>query len=231
MGGLWGSAVARFTRPASAARARKSRTCERWYLWDTILERLAPDLQDIAAARRPCTQAAHPVVGERHRARPRHVAPTDPPHIGDGVRGGATRPGRDHRRAAAGAAGNVVEARNLDGLGQAHGREHGGEAAASIDVPSRTGLNMKIQWSTPAYGSARRGRRWPSRGDTPLSCARLIHTSAAAIFPWVRSLPAGQLVPLMPNEHNVFPLWGCRAVFGPRIDGFMLRPGHVERHD
>jgi hypothetical protein len=99
------------------------------YVYDTLLERLAQDIEAMAAAFGPCIQAAHAMVCQRRVARQRHVAPADPPHIGDGVMRGATRTAGDQGRAVAGEASDVVEARSLDGLGQAHGREHGGEAA------------------------------------------------------------------------------------------------------
>jgi hypothetical protein len=41
----------------------------------------------MAAARRPCIQEEHTVVGQRHLARHRHVVPADQPRIGDGVMG------------------------------------------------------------------------------------------------------------------------------------------------
>jgi hypothetical protein len=53
---------------------------------DVVLERLPQDLQDMAAALGPCIQEAHPVVRERHLARPRPVAPADQAHIGDHLR-------------------------------------------------------------------------------------------------------------------------------------------------
>ena len=99
------------------------------YVYDTLLERLAQDLQDMAAELGPFIQEKHAVVGQRHVARHGDVAPADQPRIRDGVVGRATRAGRDPRRAGAGEASDVVEARSLDGLDQAHGREHGGEAA------------------------------------------------------------------------------------------------------
>jgi hypothetical protein len=86
-------------------------TCGRLYLQDTILERLPQDLQDMAAARGPCIQEAHAVVGPRHLARPRHVATADQPRIGEGVMGGATRAGGDDGGAAAG---DAVNARRVD---------------------------------------------------------------------------------------------------------------------
>jgi hypothetical protein len=99
------------------------------YVYDTLLERLAQDLQDLAAALGAFIPEQHAVVGQRHLARHGHVGPTDQSGIRDGMVGRATRAGRDQRRAGAGEASDVVEARSLDGLDQAHGREHGGEAA------------------------------------------------------------------------------------------------------
>jgi hypothetical protein len=60
------------------------------------------------------------MVGQRHVTRHRHVAPTDEPHIRDGVVGRATRAGRDQRRAVAGEADDMVYAREgVDGPQQA----------------------------------------------------------------------------------------------------------------
>jgi hypothetical protein len=110
------------TRRANSAKIWRSRTPARLYLCDPILERLAQDLEDMAAARRPCIQEEHAVVGPRHLARHRHVAPADPPHIGDGVMGGAKRPGRDQGRTFAREASDAMDARGLNGLSQGHGR-------------------------------------------------------------------------------------------------------------
>jgi hypothetical protein len=81
------------SRVANAIRTWRSKTPARLYPYDTLLERLPQDLQDMAAALGPFIHEEHAVVGQRHRARPRHAAPADPPHIGDGVMGGATRAG------------------------------------------------------------------------------------------------------------------------------------------
>ena len=62
-------------RWAKAATVMRFSTPARLYLYDTLLEWLPPALQDVAAARRPCIQAAHPVVREGHLARHRDVAP------------------------------------------------------------------------------------------------------------------------------------------------------------
>jgi hypothetical protein len=67
------------------------------------------------------------VVRQRHVPRRRHLAAADQAYIGDGVMRGAKRAGRDQRRAGAGAASDAVEARGLEGLGQAHRRQEGGE--------------------------------------------------------------------------------------------------------
>jgi hypothetical protein len=61
----------------------------------------------MAAALGPFIQAEHALVGQRHLALPRHVAPAGQLHIGDGVTGGATRAGGDHGRTVAGEAGDA----------------------------------------------------------------------------------------------------------------------------
>jgi hypothetical protein len=55
--------------------------------------------------------------------------PTDQSRIRDGLVGGAKRAGRDKRRAVAGAAGDAVNPRGLNGFGERHGRQDGGESA------------------------------------------------------------------------------------------------------
>jgi hypothetical protein len=69
------------TRSANSAKVLKSRTPERLYLYETLLERLPQDLKDVAAELGPCIQEAHAMVGQRHVARPRHVAPANQPRI------------------------------------------------------------------------------------------------------------------------------------------------------
>ena len=66
-------------------------------------------------------------AGGLHVPRHRHLSPTDQTHIREGVIGGAKRPGRDERRAVAGAAGDAVDMHGLNGLGEGHGRQDGGE--------------------------------------------------------------------------------------------------------
>jgi hypothetical protein len=83
------------TRAAKVARRLRSRTPARLSRYDTLLDRLAPDLQDVAAALGECIQAAHAVVRQRHLARHRHVAPADQPGVRDRMVRGAKGAGHD----------------------------------------------------------------------------------------------------------------------------------------
>jgi hypothetical protein len=105
----------------SAANARKSvrsMTPARLSVEDTLLERLAQDLEDLAAELGEFIQEEHAMVCQRDLAWQRHVAPADQPDVGNGMMGRATRARRDPRRAVAGAAGDAIDARGLQGLGQ-----------------------------------------------------------------------------------------------------------------
>ena len=86
---------------------------------DCLLERLPQDLQDVEAALGEFIQKEHAIVAQGHVARHRHRAPADQPRIREGMVGRATRAGRDHRRAGAGAAGNTLDAGGLYGFGGA----------------------------------------------------------------------------------------------------------------
>jgi hypothetical protein len=81
------------SRVAKAAKALRSRTPARLYLYDSIIERLPQDLEDMAAALGQFIQAEHAVVGQRHLTRHRHVAPADQPRVRDGLVRRATRAG------------------------------------------------------------------------------------------------------------------------------------------
>jgi hypothetical protein len=48
---------------------------------ETLLERLAQDLQDVAAELRQLIQKENPVVRQRHFAWPRHLPATDQPSL------------------------------------------------------------------------------------------------------------------------------------------------------
>jgi hypothetical protein len=76
--GSYDTQPARFTVSSRLAKSSKSlryMTLWRLYLYKTLLEGLAQDLQDVAAARRPFIQQAPPMVRQRHLAGHRHVAP------------------------------------------------------------------------------------------------------------------------------------------------------------
>jgi hypothetical protein len=104
----------------------RSRTPARLYSYDTLLERLAQDFQDVACALGPFIQEAHAVMRPRYAARQRHLA-ADQADIRDGVVGGSTGARGDQGGAGAGAAGDVMDAGGVEGFGQRHGRQDGGE--------------------------------------------------------------------------------------------------------
>jgi hypothetical protein len=66
---------------AKVKKSSKLRALWRLYSYETLPERLAQDLQDVAAARRPFIQQAHPMVRQRHFAWPRHLPATDQPSL------------------------------------------------------------------------------------------------------------------------------------------------------
>jgi hypothetical protein len=76
---------------------------------------LAQNLQDVAAELRQFIQKENPVVRQGHLSWPWHLAAPDQPHIGDRVMRGATRPRGDQGGAGAGAAGDAMDARGLEG--------------------------------------------------------------------------------------------------------------------
>jgi hypothetical protein len=60
-------------RLANSANVWRLRKCGRLSVENTILERLPPDLQDLAAALGPCIQEVHAMVRQQDPARHRHV--------------------------------------------------------------------------------------------------------------------------------------------------------------
>ncbi len=130
MDGYWTQAapLKLSSRAAKVARRLRSRTPAKLYVYETLLEWLAQDLKDMAAALGQFIQEAHAMVGQRHFTRHRHVAPADQPRIREGVVGRAKRAGRDQRRTVAGAAGDAVDARGLKSLGEGHRRQDGGQS-------------------------------------------------------------------------------------------------------
>jgi hypothetical protein len=82
-------------------RAATARMLQGWSVYAALVERLAQDLTDMAAARRPCIQQENPVVRPRHLARHRHLPAADQAGLRDGVVRGAKRPGGHQGRARA----------------------------------------------------------------------------------------------------------------------------------
>jgi hypothetical protein len=105
--------MASCSRSAIAVNATRSAAPERLGVYETLLQRLPQDLDDMAVALGQFIQEEHAMEGQRHIARLRHVAAGDQPDIGDGMMRRATRSGRDQRRAVAGEARDTVEARGL----------------------------------------------------------------------------------------------------------------------
>jgi hypothetical protein len=101
----WRWAGGRLPGAASTASATRSAPRGRWYLCGTVIKRLPPDLQDMAAALGPCIQAAHAMVCQRPLARHRRVAAADQSRDREGVIRRVKGMPRDQCLAVAGAAG------------------------------------------------------------------------------------------------------------------------------
>src|SRR5262245_27793081 len=129
------------------ARRLRSRTSANLYVYETLLERLPQDLQDMAAALGQFIQAAHAVVGQRHLARQRHLAAADEPHIRDGVVGAR------HGRVVTHAVRSPVRpaTRWMRVVSMASARVIAGRMVlrrrASIDVPAPAGLRSSRTWA------------------------------------------------------------------------------------
>jgi hypothetical protein len=100
----------------------------RLYVYDTVFERLAQDLEHMTAKLGQFIQEEDAVVGQRHLAWHRHVSPADQPGIRDSMMGGAKRASRHQRGAVAGEAGDTMDACGLNGFGQSQRRQDGGES-------------------------------------------------------------------------------------------------------
>ncbi len=115
---------------AKLTKSLRFRTLWRLYVWDTILQRLAQDLEDMPPALRQFIEEEHAVVRQRHLARRGDVPAADQPHIRDRLRRGATRAGRDQCRAGAREASDAVDARGLEGFGERHRRQDNGAVSS-----------------------------------------------------------------------------------------------------
>jgi hypothetical protein len=117
------------------------------YLYDTLLERLAQDLEHVAAELGPFIEEAHAVVREAPLTRPWHVAAADQPHVRDsvvGVRHGRAvtsavrspvRPATRWRRVVSSASARVIAGRMVV------------RRRASIDVPAPGGPSRRTLWA------------------------------------------------------------------------------------
>ncbi len=112
---------------AKLAKSLKLRTLWRLYLHDTLRKRLAQDLEDVAAALRPCIENEHAMVGERDGAGHWHLSATDQPHIGDRVIKGMEGASGNAVRAPVGTPGDVLDVHGLEALGHTHEGQHRGQ--------------------------------------------------------------------------------------------------------
>jgi hypothetical protein len=104
----------------------------------------------MAAELGPFIQEEHAMVSQRYLARLRHLpSPISP--VAEMVWWGALQgPGRDPRRAVAGKADDAVDTRRLNGLGEGHRRQDGGEAAGQHRLARPRGAEQEyIMVGTP----------------------------------------------------------------------------------
>src|SRR5215510_56304 len=155
------------SRAAKVAKPLKSSTPAKLYIHETLLERLAQDLEPMAATLRQFVQADDAVVRQRHLARHRHLAPADPPDVRDGVMRGAEQAGGDQCRAVAREAGDAMDARRLDGFGQGHRRQDGGESPGQHGRAGPRGAEQEdVVRRTPASRSASPELLWLPGANT-----------------------------------------------------------------
>jgi hypothetical protein len=110
------------------------------YFCDTLLERLAQDLQDVAAELRQFIEKENAMMRQRHLPRHGDLAPTDQPHIRDSVVGARNsrvkthavrapvRPATRWTQVVSGASARVISGRRVV------------SRRASLDVPAPGGL-------------------------------------------------------------------------------------------
>jgi hypothetical protein len=83
----------------------------------------------MAPAIRQFIQEEHAIMSQRHLPRPRHLAASDQPHIGDRVMRRSTRTRGHDGRARASAASDAMDARGVEGIGQRHVAQEGRETS------------------------------------------------------------------------------------------------------
>jgi hypothetical protein len=125
---------------ASETRSARSRTPEKKvYVYDTLLERLPQDFEDMALARGQLIQPQEAMVRQGHLPRHRGLAAANHAHLGDGVVGSQERVRGDDGGAPADQAGDAMDPGGLRRLRQAHRRQEGGRRRAGIDVHAPRG--------------------------------------------------------------------------------------------
>jgi hypothetical protein len=95
---------------------------------DTILQRLSPDLEDMAPALGQLIQEQDTVVRQRHLPRHGQLAAADQTHLGDGVVGGPEGARGDEGGASTGQASDARDAGGLPRVRPARRRQEEGEA-------------------------------------------------------------------------------------------------------
>ena len=168
------------SRAANVAKTlAKSKTPARLYVYETLLQRLASHLQDVAAALGQFIQEQHAIVCQRHLARHRHLTPADQPHVGDRVMRGTARADRDEGGAGAGEAGDAVDAGWSRGLraGSCRGGPSSGAGPASMSPPRAAlgagdcGHNACLPFSLSAASAGKRSL-WPAISPGGARCFR-----------------------------------------------------------
>jgi hypothetical protein len=123
----WSPSVVGAWNPAArATSAKRSGTYGRSYLWDAIFKGLSEDLEDMTFELGQLVQKEDIMMGQRHLAWHWQLSPANQADVRDGVRRGATRPGRYPGGLAPGQPGDAVDAGGLEILIQGHRRQDGG---------------------------------------------------------------------------------------------------------
>ena len=128
-----------------------------------VLERLAQNLEHVLLELRQLVEEEHAVVGERHLARPGHVAAADQAGVGDGVVGRAERPGDEQRCLLRQQPGDGIDLGGLEGLvqGQIAGRMVGSRRASMVLPVPGAPTSRILCPPAAAISMARLACSWP----------------------------------------------------------------------
>jgi hypothetical protein len=95
------------------------------------------------------------MVRQRHLTRHRHLTAADQPDSRQGLVGGAKWPGGDQGHAPVGEVGDAMNTGGVEGFGQGHRRQDGGDAAGQPRLPRpRRAQEEDVMVRTPASASA-----------------------------------------------------------------------------